>query len=127
MLKCTSPFPGTVCGNTSMIIWSSFPRPLDPNHDRYVRDLAAVEPILIIRTTTNGAHGMLERLKLDKISRATSIERLETVIGRILEDIKRIRHLHPTLHAPGPHCLGDIRRATSVLFLLSRSPTQAAI
>ncbi len=55
-----------------------------------------------------------QHLKLDKIPRATTPQRLERVPGRVLKHIERVPDLEPIAHAVRFHDFGDILGAGAV-------------
>ena len=86
----------------------------DSNHDGNVCDLAAIEALRVVRTTTASTNAVLHSFEFNKVAGLAASQTLEAVVGRVLEDIERVRNIQMALHAIGFHGFGNVGRARSV-------------
>ena len=81
----------------------------DSNHDGNVCDLAPIESFGVVRARGAGADAVLHGFKLNKVARLAASQTLEAVIGRVLKDVERVRHIQVALHPIWFHGFGDVR------------------
>ena len=86
----------------------------DSNHDGNVCDLAAIEALRVVRTTTASTNAVLHSFEFNKVAGLAASQTLEAVVGRVLEDIERVRNIQMALHSIRFHSFSDVGRTGTV-------------
>lgn len=90
----------------------------DFQHNGDRSDFTTIETFAVKRATGHSANHIHFGPHLDVISWLGAVERLEGVVRGVLEDVERVDHFTPVLHAPRLHRFGDIGRARPVVRLI---------
>lgn len=85
----------------------------DASHHCNIGDLSTVKASKVVRATTASTDAVFHRLKLDVVARLAAAQRLQAVVGCVLENVEWVCHVQEAKTVRF-HDFCDVGSATSV-------------